>query len=67
MEINKLYDNLVKARDENVPKGIEFAWCDVHGNHVRWDDLVNTVAHLVGFEENSKPQEVVEESQNEQV
>lgn len=61
LKINKLYDNLVKARDENVPKGIEFAWCDVHGNNVKWDDLVSTVALLVSFEENNKPEEVQDE------
>lgn len=51
MNVNKLYENLVKARDENVPKGVEFAWCDVDGNNVRWTDLVDTVALLIDFPE----------------
>lgn len=51
MDVNKLYENLVKAKNENLPKGIEFAWCDVNGNNVRWTDLVDVVALLIDFPE----------------
>lgn len=67
MDTNKLYDNLVKARDENVPKGIEFAWCDVYGNHVAWNDLVETVSLLVDFQgvkELDKPVEAPKDDQS---
>lgn len=58
MDMNKLYDNVVKARDENIPKGIEFAWCDVYGNNVSWNDLVYATSLLVdigGVKELDKP------------
>ena len=35
----ELLKNVRLACDENIPKGIEFAWCDLNGNHVRWSDL----------------------------
>lgn len=35
----ELLKNVKLACDENIPKGIEFAWCDLNGNVVRWSDL----------------------------
>lgn len=66
MDINKLYENLLKARDENVPKGVEFAWCDVNNNHVKWDDLVEAISLLVDPVNPTNVVEEVSEPTNEQ-
>lgn len=68
MEVNKLYENLIKAKDENVPKGIEFAWCDIYNNHVKWEDLVDAVALLLkmsAVDSIPKPPAILEESPSE--
>ena len=39
MDKEELLKNVIMACEENIPKGIEFAWCDVNGNVVRWSDL----------------------------
>jgi hypothetical protein len=35
----ELLKNVRLACEENIPKGVEFAWCDLNGNVVRWSDL----------------------------
>ncbi len=44
----ELLKNVKLACDENIPKGIEFAWCDLNGNVVRWSDLRATLEVCCG-------------------
>jgi hypothetical protein len=39
MNKEELLKNVIMACEENIPKGVEFAWCDVNGNSVKWLDL----------------------------
>lgn len=45
-----LLENVRMACAENLPQGIEFAWCNTSGNVVRWTDLLELLETCQSFD-----------------
>lgn len=45
---SEMLENVRAACAENIPRGIEFAWCDQSGRNVRWSDILELLESFNG-------------------